>query len=349
MSLNFNKSILSISALVFSLTAVSCGLKEKNPMEKYKDLQLVSENDPRAMTNQNKVQYIVVENNKNILTEVPEGDTRAVDGIGQVALQNGVFQVQTVENVNFIEEKSKSYDMTVKFLRGKAKFDINVDGLPEESFKIEPVSQDVNVSKYKISYTPSKGIVGADKFSRLGALKIQLKDIQYVSQDEKENQEAKTAYDNLMLKVADVPFLIRKDGEVPTLTVNGLNKNLKAGELYKFSVDVEAPESYTQDPFASEIFFDLINIVNSKGLVEANGAYFIYNDPEHKTVELLGNNKWRVHYIFDTKNLKMLPQFDKNLKLVDSDKLYVSVSFRVNSEKVAMSDKKTVRFTISLN
>ncbi len=350
MSLNIKKSTALLFASALSFTAVSCGLKSKDPLEEYRHLQLVSENDPRAMNNKNQVQYIVVENNKNVLTEVPQGDTRAVDGIGQVALQNGVFQVQTVENVNFQEEKQKSYDMTVKFLRGKVKFDIEPTDLPEAAFKIELVSQEINASKYKITYSPSKGIVPADKFSVLSAIKIQLKDIQYVSQDEKENSEAKTAYDNLMLKIAEVPFVIRKDTDVPTLTVNGLDKNLKAGEIHKFSVDVQAPASFVgTEPLVPEVFFDLINIVNSKGLVEANGAYFVSNDPEHKTVERLANNKWRVHYIFDTKNLQLLPQFDRNLKSADSDKLYVSLSFRVNSDKIAISDKKTVRFYISSN
>lgn len=349
MSLKLNKSAVVFALTAMTLATVGCGISQKDPLAKYRDLELVSENDPRAM-NKNNVQYIVVENNKHVLTEVSEGDTRATDGIGQVALQNGVFQVISSENVSFIEGKEKSYDLTVKFLRGKVKFDIDVTDLPEEAFKVEAVSQAVNQSKYKITYKPSVGVVSAGKLSVLSAIKISLKDLQYVSQDENENRQAKASYDTLMLKVADLAYVIRKDANVPVVTVNGLNKNLKAGELHKFSVDVEAPKNYSSsEPLTSEVFFDLVNIVNDKGLVEANGAYFVYNDPEQKTVEKLANNKWRVHYIFDTKNIKMLPQFDRNLKTVESDKLYVSLSFRVNSENVAISDKKTVRFYIGLN
>lgn len=339
--------ILAITAL--TLGTVGCGLKQKDPLEKYKDLELVSENDPRAMNNKNNVQYIVVENKNNILTEVSEGDTRATDGIGQVALQNGVFQVISKENVSFIEGQESSFDVTVKFLRGKVKFDIDVTELPEAAFKVEAISQDVNQSKYKITYKPSVGIVGADKFAFSSSVKISLKDLQYVSQDEDENRDAKTAYDNLLLKVADLAFVIRKDANVPVVTVNGLGKNRKIGELHKFTMDVQLPEGHTSfDSLVPEVFFDLVNIVNDKGLVEANGAYFVYNDPEQKTVEKLASNKWRVHYIFDTKNIKMLPQFDRNLKSVDSDKLYVSLSFRVNSDTMAVSEKKTVRFYIDL-
>lgn len=340
------KIIVNLTTL---LVAVGCGIDKKNPMEPYKDLQVVPETQLNGMSN-DKTQYIVIENNKNVLTQVSDKDPRATDGAGQVALQNGVYQVSAPENISFTEEKAGKFEFSVKFLRGKVKFDIEPSDLPDASFKVEKVDQDVNLSKYKVSWTPIKGTIAADKFSIIDSFKISLKDVEYVSPDTKVNDETKAVLESLMLKTTDIAYVVRKDDQIPTIKVNGLDKNLTVGEITKFSVDITAPSSYTSpEPLGPEVFFDLVNIVNSKGLVEANGAYFVSVDPEKNKMEKLGNNKWRIHYIFDTKNVAMLPQFDKNLKVVEnSDKLYVSLSFRLSSDKVAVSDKKTVRFYISL-
>lgn len=352
-----SQSKLSVSLLtaLFAFIAVGCGLSKQNPMEDYKDLVVVPEKN--GLSNQ-KVEYVVIENNKNVLTQVDDKDPRATDGAGQVALQQGVYQVSAPENVSFIVDKAKSFEFSVKFLRGKTKFDIerepvklNINGteVADSSMKIEMIDQNESLSKYKVSWMAPKELIPADKFTQNMAIKIALKDLQYISQDAKENEEAKKAYDSLLLKTSEVNLVVRKNTEMPKITVNGLDKKMKIGEVYKFSVDVTAPASYTSaDPITPEVFYDLTRIVNSNGLVEANGAYFVSIDPEHTKVEKISTNKWRINYIFDTKNVTMLQQFDKTLRVVDSDKLAVSLSFRVTSDKLAVSEIKTVRFDISL-
>lgn len=342
------KSTLLVSAFVLASVS-ACGLKTKNPMEPYKNLQVVSDPELNGVST-DKVQYVVIENNKNVLTQVSESDPRATDGAGQVALQNGVYQILGTENLGFIEGKEKSFEFSLKFLQGKVKADIDETELVKAGFKVERLSQDVNLSKYRATYTAAAGSIPQDKKSISETVKISLKDLQYVSTEE-ENAKTKKTVDALILKTTDISYVIRRDDKVPTLVVNGLDKNIKVGTVVKFTVDITAPSNYTDStPLTSEVFFDVHNIVNSQGLVEANGAYFVSIDPEHNKIEKIANNKWRMHYIFDAKDTQLLPQFDKNLRVVENaDKLYVSLSFRVSSDKVAVSDKKTVRFYIGLN
>jgi hypothetical protein len=343
------KIVLTISGFMILGSTVGCGLKRSNPLDPYKTLVVVPENDPRGMSTE-KVQYVVIENNKNVLTEVDNKDPRTTDGAGQVALQNALFQVSYPENISFIEEQENSFEMTIKFLKGEVKFDIEAQIVPDANFKIEPLSQEINISKYKVSWIAPKDKIEAGKLSLLSSFQIALKDITYLSADEKIKEDTKKAYESLFLKTVEVPFVIRKNQDMPKLVVNNLDKNLNSGEVHKFSVDITAPSSYsTNEPLVPEVFYDLVNIVNAQGLVDANGAYFVSIDPDKNTVEKLSANKWRVHYIFDTKNIDMLPQFDKSLHVVENpEKLNVSVSFRVNSDKVAVSEKKTIRLAIHL-
>lgn len=348
--MSFN-TIRGLSLLTILLVSVSCGLKTQNPMTPYKNLQLVPESELNGVSTQ-KVQYIVVENNKNIITQVDEKNPPA-DGAGQVALQNGMYQIIVPENINFIEGKTLSFKMSLKFLIGKVKSDIEVSHLPDDQFKIEKISEDVNESQYKVTWKPAKGIIPKDKMSLTETLKISLKDIQYVSDDKKENEVTKKAIEGLVLKTTDISYVIRRDKNMPTFIVKGLDSELHAGQVTKFTVDIVAPENYDAEvPLLPEIFFDLVNIVNDKGLVLANGAYYVNIDPEFPKVEKISKskNKWRMHYIFDAKNVKLLPQFDKNLRMVsNTDRLYVSLSMRVSSDKVAVSEKQTFHLEILLN
>lgn len=325
------KALLFISSIGF-ISINACGLKSKNPLESYNNLQAMSEKDIETLK----------DNEPIILVDT--------DSAGQVALQNGVYQIIGLENLGFIEGKEKKFEFSLKFMQGKVKADIDESELLKEGFKVERLSQDINVSKYRATYTAPVGIIPSDKMSLMDSLKISLKDIQYVSNDEKENTKTKKIIESLALKTTDISYVVRRDANVPVITVNGLNKNLKVGTITKFSVDVTAPSNYKDaSPLKSEVFYDVVNIVNSQGLVEANGAYFVSIDPENNKIVKIANNKWRMNYIFNTKDVQMLPQLDKNLLTVeDSDKLYVSLSFLVSSDKVAVSDKKTVRFYISL-
>lgn len=337
------KTNLVIFLLIVSLVSVSCGLKKSNPLDDYKNLEVVPED---------QAQYIVpVEANKDTSRETQLADPKAISGDEQVALQNELFQITTkTENLNFLENKENRFELIVRFLKGKTKFDVDVQDTLGGAVHVARLSQDVNYSKFRVSVMPRSGLIMENQFSVIGQLKVSLKDIQYVSKDEKENETTQQLFVKLTNKISDLNYVVRKDKNMPTLVVNGLGKNLRLGEVYKFSVDVKAPASYTiNDPLTPEMSLDLTNVANSNESVGTFNADFVTIDKE-KTVEKLSQNTWRTHYIFDTRNIVVTKELhDSAQTSTDEKKLYVNISFRVNSNKLAVSDKKTIRFYISLN
>lgn len=323
---------LSVMSLTLVL-ATGCGIGKSNPMDDYKNLEAVPESELSSIEKPEK-----------------DKDPIATDWLGQLTLQQGVFQIVQDEALNFTEGEQKSFEFSVKFLRGQAKFDIDVKDRPD-NMTVELVDQDINVSKYKVSWNPAKGTLASAIFSSISSLKVSLKDIKYVSTDKKINSETKKIYEKLQLKTADLEYVLRKNDKVPTLVVKGLSDQLKAGEVHKFTVEVTAPSSYTSDePLIPEISHDVSRVVNSAGLVEANIANLVSIDPDSKKIEKLAKNKWRIFFVLDTKNATLPPQHDRTLRVVNNaDELHVNLSFRVVSDKVSVSDKKTIRFTLGIN
>lgn len=329
------KSLLILSALI---STTACGLGTKNPLDKYKGLELypVDKAQEIRLTNEQ-----IAEENNHVDT----------DEAGQVVLQNSVFQITTQDNINFIEGVETSFDVNVFFKRGQTKFTLDVPEIPDVSFSKQILNEDINTGKYRLRWTIKKGTLSASQYSQIKSLKLGIKDLQHVSAEALENEAAKKAYDKLQLKVVEIPYIIRKDSNKPTFVVSNLSGIVNSDEERKFTVDVTAPSSYTStDPLVPEVFYELTNIVNSLGLAESDGAIYVKNDTSGAGhIETLGKNKWRIHYILDLKNNTLPQQLDQNLRVADNqDALYVNFSFQIQSDKVAVSDKQTVHLKINL-
>jgi len=333
---------LLITVAGFAAAISACGPTKKNPMEAYPTLEGVPVGHPDAADNVQK-EYIVIDGDTNVLvTKVNQEDPRATGGIGQNVLQESVFTVTTdKQNINFTSGKPGEFNFTVKLTKGKGKFELDASNVPADA-KIDVVKNNGSSVDYKFSWTASAIPEGQSDIE--STLKISIKNIT-------EDETAKNEFAALQLKSRDIPFVVRKDDNKPTFEVKGLSGNRKIGEVHKFSVEVTGPTGYTGSPLVPRVFFSPINMVNRDGLVAANGAYFVAIDAEKSAVEKIGDNKWRVNYVFDTKNPQMLPQFDKNLKeVIGISKVLVRVNFRIepSTEEATVSDTQQLEFFVNL-
>ena len=161
--------------------------------------------------------------------------------------------------------------------------------------------------------------------------------------------EAATRIFNTITKSKDISYTLRRTQRLPTLTINNLSGNRKAGEVHKFSVQVNAPGTYAGYVPQLDVFYDSTNAVTERGL-EQNGAFYVRMDESKTSPEKTGDETWVFHFVFDTRNNPMLTQFDKNMQpVVNATQLLVRLSFQARTPFGTSSDKKMLNFAIDLN
>lgn len=336
-----------ISLGLFTVICTGCGLNKSNPLDDYRMLELVPEGQQISQESANP--SVIIENQTYTVLDLEQAHQRATDIYGNMALQNSLYQVSTDQSLHFTEDQEATFEITVRFRVGQVKFEVEPADLPESSMSFELISQEENISRYRVQWKPSAGFIPSAHYSVTDSFKVSLKNMEYLSSNARINQAVQKAFDDLEIKSVDVSYVVRKDNNIPSLEINNLGQNLNAGEVHKFTVDVTAPPSYTsQDPLTPVVSFDASQLVNSLGLIEASGADFISIDPDNSVPERLSANKWRIHYVFDTLSRTLPLQYGRTLRAIDNfDKLYVNVSFQVDAQdKVSVSEKTILRFYI---
>lgn len=328
--------ILITLAAVLGLTA--CGPTKKDALADYKGLN--GTGTPNDGTRDVYIEKEVI-HEVQIPVEVPtyfndNPDVAVIDGNNfEITFDNS--------NVKFVEGVSTSYTFSVRILKGKADFKVDLSGIDGN---LELIKKEPSLAKYKLTWTPALGKIPVASNEIDGTLNLTLKDVKFNSGNAEEDKLAQQGFE-LAVKSREIPFIVRRTNVNPTIKVNGLTSAQKMGEVIKFTVDVNAPGTYTGYEPQLLVIYDRLNAMTAKGL-EGKGSIYIDIDLAHPKAEKIDANTFRYYFVFDTKNNPVLPQYDKELKLVTNPtELLAHVVFHAMTE-FGTSDKETVHLNIAI-
>ncbi|WP_413581547.1 putative Ig domain-containing protein [Bdellovibrio sp. HCB288] len=118
-----------------------------------------------------------------------------------------------------------------------------------------------------------------------------------------------------MTKELNQNILVSQTELAPTeLSVTGIGAEVSEDQLTPFTVIVKVPGidgKSTQKPRVV-ISYDGAAIQTGKDYQELDGSRYVIADINKKDAEYLGDSKWKVSYIFDTKNIAVQPQLNKD-------------------------------------
>lgn len=330
-----------IFAVLAGLVLTACGSTNSDPLKDYSDVKGV----PAGTQPSTKIEYVYVDREQRV--EVPvDRPVYYPEEVKQEFAQAQVYQINFPNNIKFTEGSETSFEFTVRVLQGKVKFDVEPSDMPAGAV-IAAVSKDVNTATYKFTWTPRLGIIPTDSTEIEGLFKVSLSNLQYVSTTASENEAVKTLFETIS-KTKEVPYVVRRTQEIPTLTVIGLQGNRAEGEEHRFTVEVEAPGTYVGFEPNLNVFNDLsISPITPRG-VENNGALYIRVDERNPTPVKIGEEKWRFSFVFDTKNNIMLKQLNQNgVEVAGATQFLVRVSFQAITPFGSSSDKKMLNFAVT--
>ncbi len=240
------KTITSL-LIVGSLMTVACGPTKNNPLENYKHLNL-SENAQNAGQNvkylsvkgddvvlktteyvEVKTEVPVIQEKAVYIVDCPESLLKENEGsykacrdslkvtADQISIDGPVYEIKTYSDVKlqkqealiFTEGQESTYYISAKNLfKADVKFSLNIEDYPQNAL-VSKVSEKTNESLYKITWTPSKGLVKAGETDSRAMIKASLEDIQYVDASENKNYVMKITFDAIS-KVSEKEIIVKK-------------------------------------------------------------------------------------------------------------------------------------------
>jgi hypothetical protein len=205
----------------------------------------------------------------------------------------------------FKEGESKSYSIRASLPVPGAVVSLTATNLPEgASLKASPTEKDV----YVLTWNPPMYTVDSDD-----ALKsIQIKLVATVTNA---GQAKNAAALKGMVKELDKVLFVTKTTIAPSsLSISGLNAEVSEDQLTPFSVIVTVPgiDGKSSQKPRLLISYDGQATSIGKDYQELDGSRYVIADLSKKEPEYLGESKWKINLIFDTKNIAVQPQLAQN-------------------------------------
>ncbi|WP_413557013.1 hypothetical protein [Bdellovibrio sp. HCB209] len=118
-----------------------------------------------------------------------------------------------------------------------------------------------------------------------------------------------------MINELDKTLFVTKNQVAPSaLSVAGIAGEIMEDQLTPFSVTVTVPgidgKSSQKPRFV--ITYDGNALTAGNDFMELDGARYVIADLNKKDAEYIGDSKWKINLIFDTKNIAVQPQLAKN-------------------------------------
>lgn len=317
------KHFLTLTILALLLVTTACGPMKSNPLENF-DRAYVPEGTPQDPQN-----HIIVEEQK----------------VDELVAQGEMFSVEHATNINFTEGQSNEYEIKVKLLKSKAKFDVEVTDLPEGATKSTPV-KDFNQVSFKITFAPNAGFIPSTTAEFLGKIKLSFKNFQF---DSSVPAQEKTDMETVLRAISttrEIDYTVRRNQVAPTITVKGLKngEKRKQNEKLPFTIEIKIPGATAELPPDILIGYDAGQARTEKGF-EADGTKYVKSNPAQTNATLNGDT-WTFYYLFDTTG-DIEQQRDNDLTVVaDATELLVNLTFQAVARHGTSSDIEVLRFAI---
>jgi hypothetical protein len=136
-------------------------------------------------------------------------------------------------------------------------------------------------------------------------------------------------------KEVDINLSVFHDQAVPgQVTIENLPAIIDEGTTTSFDV-VASIADVNQNSSTKpniQVSYDQVSFTDGNQFLEMDGSRYIIPDVKNKLPEYVGDNKWRFHLIFDTKNISVQPQLSASgTPIASADGVRVRASFKVFS------------------
>lgn len=304
-----------IPILAFAMLAAGCGEYQKDPVS---DLQPMREN---AKVEIQKGPDKPREITKEIIVEKPILVTREESTIDEK------FIVITPDaQMTFNEGQQGQFKIRARVLVPGIEIKLSAQGLPDGA-KLEQSTQEKDL--YLLTWTPALYTVPANSAVKSFTAKVsaQISSTKNPADAEKLKGLVREKEINL--------FLFRNQEAPSALTVTGLNTEVNEGTLVPFIVTVKVPGTDAKTPQKPSLVvrYDGVSTTAGNNFLELDGSRYVVADLNRKEAEYLPQTQtWKFTMIFDTKNIALQPQLNKDGSVnPNADGTRVRLSFKVYS------------------
>lgn len=235
--------------IVGSLMTVACGPTKNNPLENYKHLNLSEQAQASTqkvkyeLIKETKEIPVIKTEYVEVKTEVPVIQEKAVYIINcpetllkesednykaclenlkstaeQISINGPVYEVKTYSDAQlqkqeamiFTEGQESTYYISAKNLfKSNINFNLLIEDYPQDAV-VTKIQEKTNEAKYKITWTPKKGIVKAGETEARAMIRATLENIQFVDSSEAVNEIMRITFDAVS-KTSEKEIIVVKE------------------------------------------------------------------------------------------------------------------------------------------
>ncbi len=311
--------ILTTSLLPFGFLGIGCGNFDKNPVPSEqgvslndlrthaKDLNQRGPEKPRVIT-------------ETVIVEKPQVVVREESSIDEKFII-----ISPEPSMTFNEGQSSSFKVRAQVLIPGAQIKLKAQGLPEGATFTASTSEK---GLYILAWAPDFYTLPPNDNMKMITVKI-IADISTTA------KSLAAAQIQGLTREKNIDLVVFRNQHAPSqLTIENLPSEITEGEIIKFSVISTVPDIDGRTPFLPmiNIYSDQMNSLSGSNIKELDGSRHVLTDPSQKSVEYVGNSKWKFNRIFDTKNIPLQPQVSQNNEPAKkADITNLRLSFKVSS------------------
>lgn len=339
---NAGKITLLSVGLMMSLTACTSNY-DSNPLKAYPLLankrQVDSPADIHKMEAQKEVIYVEKDVVKEVIKYVPKEVEKNF-----VAAQ--LFQIQNLDPVSFVAGVESQVRFEVRVLQGTAKFTAAVEGLSGATLK--EISSEGNKKVYGLVFKSSVNSIQNGSQEETRSLKIRL-NLQGLTHEDKEKEVVINQAFAAVDKSKSFELTLRRNRSNPKIEKIEMPEIIGEGETVPVKVTVSAPGTYEGFQPQLVMTYDFGGFT-SEGMIENNGTTFLRESTSRAKVEFVSEGKWIYNLEIDARAKSLIPpQLNNKFEVVATDSVLLKANMAIWSPNGTTSDKKTVKFKISVN
>ncbi|MBS1969867.1 MAG: hypothetical protein JSU04_06145 [Bdellovibrionales bacterium] len=311
------KNVLSYTLMAASLTFAACGSSNYGDSREAEIKQIRENAKQQLQTGPTPVpeKIVYVTKDKEVIKE-------------QATLNDNYFKIDLGDKMMaFYEGQQTSYKITLRVQDSDIQMKLTAKGLPTGA-EFRDISTAQSPNTYELRWTPATNTISYDEQPP----KVYNATLVPVLVSAKTQEKANTVK-GLSLEKTVFFSLFRNQEKPSQLTVTGLDKEVKEGDVVPFSITVKFPgvdANSAVKPSLSPSEDETTQVVGSD-YMEMDGARYVSKDPSRPSLEYLGDYKWKFNRVFDTKNMPVENQKLKNGTVANVNFTQTRIALRVVS------------------
>jgi hypothetical protein len=319
---------LILSFFVFSGCSSGTG---KNPVGS--DLKTIRE-EGRSATERGPQKPIVI--TKTEIVEKPQLVTRE-----ESTIDDKFIVITPDPQMQFNEGKKSSYKIRARVLMPGIQIKLEAKDLPDGA-TLTPSNAEKDL--YVLSWTPPYYTVPLDSEMKMFTTKLSASITSADSTFDIEKLKN-------LVRGEEIPLFLFRTKVLPSdLKILGLPPEIIEGEnpiLFKITVNIPGSDDKAPQKPKLVVSYDGVSTSSGNDFLELDGTRHILPDPNRKDATYLGNGQWEFSRIFDTHNISVQPQLDRNgTEIPNADGTRVRISFKVFNSSGLSTPESLVQIKI---